>query len=127
MTPTKQPIIKLLQNPALSADEKNQSMGLMRGAFKSTNLDGASFKGANMARALLEFASLKGANLTDANLRGSELAAADFTDADVTGTNFTMRGFSIYGFGANWDSAAANIRTQSAASGALIVQLTAAR
>ncbi len=56
-----------------SADEKNQSMGLMRGAFKSTNLDGASFKGANMARAVMEFASLKGADLTDANLRGSEL------------------------------------------------------
>ena len=72
----------------LSADEKNQSMGLMRGAFKSANLDGASFKGANMARVFLEFASLKGADLTGANLRGSELAAADFTGADVTGVNF---------------------------------------
>ena len=72
----------------LSADEKNQSMGLMRGAFKSAVLDGASFKGANMARVYMEFASLKGADLTDANLRGSELAAADLTDANVAGANF---------------------------------------
>jgi uncharacterized protein YjbI with pentapeptide repeats len=72
----------------LSADEKNQSMGLMRGAFKSAKLDGASFKGANMARTLMEFASLRGADLTGANLRRSELAAADFTDANVAGANF---------------------------------------
>ena len=49
----------------------------MRGAFKSAKLDGASFKGANMARTLMEFASLRGADLTGANLRRSELAAAD--------------------------------------------------
>ena len=51
----------------LSADEKNQSMGLMCGAFKSTNLDGSSFRGANMARVMMEFASLRGADLTNAN------------------------------------------------------------
>jgi uncharacterized protein YjbI with pentapeptide repeats len=72
----------------LSADEKNQSMGLMRGAFKSTNLDGSSFKGANMARVMMEFASLRGVDLTNADLRKSELAAADLTDAEVTGANF---------------------------------------
>ncbi len=72
----------------LSADEKNQSMGLMRGAFKSAKLDGSSFKDANMARVMMEFASLRGADLTNANLRGGEFGAADFTGANVTGANF---------------------------------------
>ena len=67
----------------LSADEKNQSMGLMRGAFKGAKLDGSSFKGANLARVMMEFASLRGADLSDANLRGGEFAAADFTGANV--------------------------------------------
>ena len=58
------------------------------GAFKSANLDGSSFKGANMARVMMEFASLRGTDLTNANLRKSELSAADLTDADVTGANF---------------------------------------
>jgi uncharacterized protein YjbI with pentapeptide repeats len=72
----------------LSADEKNQSMGLMRGAFKSAKLDGSSFRGANMARVMMEFASLRGADLSNATLRGGEFAGADFTDANVAGTNF---------------------------------------
>ena len=67
-----------LDGADLSADEKNQSMGLMRGTFKSTNLEGASFKGANLSRALLEYASLKGAKLallsTAARKRAEELA-----------------------------------------------------
>lgn len=72
----------------LSADEKNQSMGLMRGAFKGAKLDGSSFKGANMQRVFMEFASLRGADLSGANLRKGELAAADLTDANVAGANF---------------------------------------
>ena len=76
----------------LSADEKNQSMGLMRGAFKSAKLDGSSFKRANLARAMMEFASLRGADLSGANLRGGEFAAADFSDANVAGTNFDGAG-----------------------------------
>jgi uncharacterized protein YjbI with pentapeptide repeats len=72
----------------LSADEKNQSMGLMRGAFKSAKLDGSSFRNANMARVMMEFASLRDADLTNANLRGGEFAAADFTGANVAGANF---------------------------------------
>ena len=52
-----------LDGADLSADEKNQSMGLMRGTFQSTNLEGASLKVRNLKRAMLEFASLKGANL----------------------------------------------------------------
>lgn len=72
----------------LSADEKNQSMGLMRGVFKDADLDGASFRDANMSRVLMEFASLRGADLTDANLRGSDLAGADLRDANVKDANF---------------------------------------
>ena len=55
---------------------------------RESKLDGASFKGANMARTLMEFASLRGVDLSGANLRGSELAAADLTDATVAGANF---------------------------------------
>jgi len=72
----------------LSADMKNQSMGLMRGVFRSTNLEGASFKNANLARVVMEYASLRNADLSHANLMGSELAGADLTGADVTDANF---------------------------------------
>src|SRR4029079_4417704 len=72
----------------VSADMKNQSMGLMRGVFRSTDLDGASFENANMARVVLEYARLRDANLRNANLMGSELAGADLTGADVAGANF---------------------------------------
>ncbi len=72
----------------LSADMKNQSMGLMRGVFKSAKLDGASFLGTNLSRVLLEFASLRGAKFGSARLNGSELAGADFTGSDVTGADF---------------------------------------
>ena len=37
----------------LSADMKNQSMGLMRGVLRSADLDGASFAGANLSRVVL--------------------------------------------------------------------------
>jgi uncharacterized protein YjbI with pentapeptide repeats len=46
-----------------SADEKNQSMGLMRATFKSADLGRADFARANLARADLRFAKLPGANL----------------------------------------------------------------
>lgn len=72
----------------LAPDLTNQSMGLMRGVFKSTDLDGASFKGANLSRTLMEFASLRGADFTDADLTGAELAGADLTGATVTGAKF---------------------------------------
>ncbi len=72
----------------LAADMTNQSMGLMRGVFRSTDLEGASFENANLARVVFEYAKLNGANLRGANLMGSELAGADLTGADVTGANF---------------------------------------
>ncbi len=74
----------------LSADMKNQSMGLMRGVFRSSKLEGASFKNANLARALMEYASLRDADLQGANLMGSELAGADLTGANVADANFNQ-------------------------------------
>ena len=74
----------------VSADMKNQSMGLMRGVFRSTDLEGASFQNANMARVVLEYARLRGANLRDANLMGSELAGADLNGPYVAGANFNQ-------------------------------------
>jgi uncharacterized protein YjbI with pentapeptide repeats len=69
---------------------KNQSMGLMRGVFRSSKLEGASFKDANLARVLMEYASLRDADLQGANLMGSELAGADLTGANVAGANFNQ-------------------------------------
>ncbi|HML27556.1 MAG TPA: pentapeptide repeat-containing protein, partial [Hyphomicrobium sp.] len=68
-------------------NEANQSMGLMRGTFRNSTLDGASFRGANMHRVLIEFSSLKGADLTDANLDDAELGGSNFEGADVKGAN----------------------------------------
>ena len=72
----------------LSADMRNQSMGLMRGVMRSARLDRASFANANLARVALEFASLRGANLRGARLSGAELAGADLEGADVTDADF---------------------------------------
>jgi uncharacterized protein YjbI with pentapeptide repeats len=72
----------------LSADMKNQSMGLMRAVFASANLEEADFTGANLARADLQFAKLRGADLTDANLMGAEAGGADFRAARLAHTNF---------------------------------------
>jgi uncharacterized protein YjbI with pentapeptide repeats len=77
-----------LDRADLSADMRNQSMGLMRGVLRSAKLDGASFENANLSRAVLEFASLRDAILKGANLNASELGGADFLRADVTNTDF---------------------------------------
>lgn len=71
----------------LSPNEANQSMGLMRGTFRNSTLDGASFRGANMHRVLIEFSSLKGADLTGANLNDAELGGSNFDNANVSGAN----------------------------------------
>ncbi len=72
----------------LSADMRNQSMGLMRGVFRSSNLEGASFRDANLARVVLEYSSLRSADLSGANLSGSEMGGADLSGAMVAGANF---------------------------------------
>ncbi len=72
----------------LSADMKNQSMGLMRGVLRKANADGADFTGAMLSRADLEFAKLRGANFSDADLSMTTLAGADFTGADISRAQF---------------------------------------
>ncbi len=72
----------------LSADMRNQSMGLMRGVFRSSNLEGASFRDANLARVVLEYSNLRSADMSGANLSGSEMGGADLTGASVAGANF---------------------------------------
>ena len=77
-----------LEGADLSADMRNQSMGLMRGILRSAKLDGANFTNANLSRAVLEFASLRDAIFKGARLDGSELAGADLQGADITDANF---------------------------------------
>lgn len=72
----------------LSADMRNQSMGLMRGVFRSSDLRDASFRNANLARVVLEYADLRGADLREANLRGSELGGANLSGAKVADADF---------------------------------------
>ncbi|MGD9658178.1 MAG: pentapeptide repeat-containing protein [Methylocystis sp.] len=69
----------------LSADMKNQSMGLMRAVLRSTALEGARFHNANLASADLRFAKAARADFSNANLTGADAAGADFTDANWTG------------------------------------------
>jgi len=73
----------------LSADMKNQSMGLMRVVFRSADLEGSNFKGANLARADLQFAKLGGANLSGADISGAEAGGADFRAALLSDTNLS--------------------------------------
>jgi uncharacterized protein YjbI with pentapeptide repeats len=63
-------------------------MQAFRAVFTGAKLDGTTFKGANLARAVFEFASLRDVNLTGADLSGCSLAGADLTGANVTGANF---------------------------------------
>ena len=63
-------------------------MQAFRAVFTSAKVDGTSFKGANLARAVFEFASLRDADLAGADLSGCSLAGADLTGANVTGANF---------------------------------------
>ena len=63
-------------------------MQAFRAVFTAAKLDGTSFKGANLARAVFEFASLRDVNFTGADLSGCSLAGADLTGANVAGANF---------------------------------------
>jgi uncharacterized protein YjbI with pentapeptide repeats len=71
----------------------NQSMGLLRTEFMSSNLDGADFTGAGLGHVTFRFAKLNGArfdgaDLSDADFTGAYLTGADFTGANVHGANF---------------------------------------
>lgn len=71
--------------------------------FVSTNLDGASFSGANLAQA--DFTS---ARLNDVSFEGAQLHRARFFRADLRGANFTGASFNETDFlqaqlaGATW-------------------------
>jgi BTB/POZ domain-containing protein KCTD9 len=78
----------VLRGADISADMRNQSMGLMRGVLRSANLEFADFTDANLARADLEYASLRGAVLARANFAGAQLGGADLTGADIGGAGF---------------------------------------
>ena len=65
----------------LSADMKNQSMGLMRAVLRSAKLDGANFKNTNLTSADLRFIHAKNANFDEANLTNADAAGADFRGA----------------------------------------------
>jgi uncharacterized protein YjbI with pentapeptide repeats len=69
----------------LSADMKNQSMGLMRAVMRSAQLDGARFHKTNLMSADLRFIHAAGADFADANLMNADAAGADFTGAIFTG------------------------------------------
>jgi uncharacterized protein YjbI with pentapeptide repeats len=62
----------------------NQSMGLLRSEFNSSNLEGADFSGAGLGHLTFRFAKLRGANF-----RGADLSYVDFTGAYLTGADFT--------------------------------------
>ncbi len=71
----------------------NQSMGMLRSEYVSTNLNGADFTGAQLGRITFEFAKLnnaifRGADLTRADFTGAYLTGADFTGAKLDSANF---------------------------------------
>jgi uncharacterized protein YjbI with pentapeptide repeats len=70
-----------------SADMKNQSMGLMRASFVSSDLRRANFTGAELARADFSFADLREAKFVGANLSGAEFASSDLRGADLSGAD----------------------------------------
>jgi quinoprotein relay system zinc metallohydrolase 2 len=76
-----------LDGADLSADMKNQSMGLMRAILKQAKLDGATLRRANLSRVMAEFASFRNADLTDANLASAELGGADLSGATIAGAD----------------------------------------
>lgn len=62
----------------------NQSMGLLRSEFNSTNLDNATFENAGLGRITFQYAKLR-----HANFRNADLTRADFTGAYLDGADFT--------------------------------------
>jgi uncharacterized protein YjbI with pentapeptide repeats len=65
----------------LSADMKNQSMGLMRAVLSSAVAEGANFTAADLMNADLRFLHAAGADFSGAGLQGANAAGADFTGA----------------------------------------------
>lgn len=97
----------------LSADMKNQSMGLMRAVLYSVDLTGADFRDADMRRTDLRFAKLAGATFVNADLTGADASGADFQgavfgntildDCDVAGATIEAAQAAIFAKAANTD------------------------
>jgi uncharacterized protein YjbI with pentapeptide repeats len=77
-----------LRGADLSADMRNQSMGLMRGVLRNATADGADFTDAKLMRADLEFGSFRDARFAGADLSMATLGGADLTGAGVAGARF---------------------------------------
>ena len=71
----------------MTANMANQSMGLLRTEFMSTNLDGANFTGAELGHVSFRFAKLNGAHFNGADLSNADFIGAYLTDADFTNAN----------------------------------------
>jgi uncharacterized protein YjbI with pentapeptide repeats len=77
----------------MSADIRNQSMGLIHTDFTSANLRGANFSGAALGHVSFRFADLAGADLSAADLRDADLSGANLTGANLTGADATEADF----------------------------------
>ncbi len=69
----------------MSADMKNQSMGLMRAVLASAIAEGADFTRADLMSADLRYLHAAGADFSGASLQGADAAGADFTGAKWEG------------------------------------------
>jgi uncharacterized protein YjbI with pentapeptide repeats len=69
----------------LSADMKNQSMGLMRAVLATAIAEGANFTAADLMSADLRYLHAAGADFSGARLQGADAAGADFTGASWDG------------------------------------------
>ena len=73
----------------VSADMKNQSMGLMRAVLGSANAEDADFTGADLSHADLRFLHAARANFSRAKLEDADASGADFTDVTWSGVKAT--------------------------------------
>jgi len=69
----------------LSADMKNQSMGLMRAVLGQAHAEGANFMAADLMSADLTFLHARGASFAGADMKGADAAGADFLGANFDG------------------------------------------
>lgn len=79
----------ILRDADLSADMRNQSMGLMRTVFRLAKLEGADLSDVRGHKLNAEFASLRNARLDGADFSGADLTGADLTGASVAGLDLS--------------------------------------
>lgn len=71
----------------------NQSMGLLRTEFSSSNLDDANFEDAGLGHVTFRFAKLRHANFRNADLRDADFVGAYLDGADFTGARLDRADF----------------------------------